>query len=242
MAPYDEKEEKEALKAILENQTQRENRRLRGSATVRITGAAALALAGHPPTVVISPITADGRATKGEGEESPEIILGADLLTVVDDTDQGQLIQHIEIPWLAIAKEMLSNREFLYQINDRTFEEFIAASYDREGWSVELTPRSGDKGRDVIASRNDVGSIRVFDEVKKYGPNQRVSAEKVRALSGVLTGYQNVSKGVVTTTAEFAPGVWTDPGIAPLMPNRLELRDGTRLLEWIRDLESEAEK
>lgn len=199
---------------------------------VEITGAAALTFTGYPPTVVVEPGLKEDRPP----ENSPEIILGADLVDVREDTDDGQLIQYVEIPWLAIAEELARNPEFLFEFDPRQFEEFIAASYDREGWDVELTPRSADGGRDVIATRNDFGSIRVYDEVKRYSKGERVTAEKVRALSGVVHGHQNVSKGIVTTTAEFAPGVWTDTAIAPLMPNRLELRDGKRLLEWIQSL------
>ena len=222
-----------------------QNGNLSAHAIIAVTGAARLTLKGYPPTVKIEHRIAEDHPTvKAEdfpwnlfpSEERPEIILGADVINVVRDTEDGQLIQYIEIPWLAIAEEILRDPEFLYKFDPRKFEEFIAASYDREGWEAELTPRSADGGRDVIATRNDFGSIRVYDEVKRYGPGQYVTAEKVRALSGVVYGHPNVSKGVVTTTAEFAPGVRTDPAIAPFMPNRLELRDGERLIEWIASL------
>ena len=218
---------------------------LSAHAIIAVTGAAKLALKGYAPTVKIEHgIEEDHPSVKKEDfpwnlfplKESPEIILGADVINVVRDTKDGQLIQYIEIPWLAIAEEILRNPEFLFEFDPRKFEEFIAASYDREGWEAELTPRSADGGRDVIATRNDFGSIRVYDEVKRYGKGERVAAEKVRALSGVVHGHQNVSKGIVTTTAKFAPGVWTDPAIAPLMPHRLELRDGERLIKWIASL------
>jgi hypothetical protein len=50
---------------------------------------------------------------------------------------------------------------------------------------------------------------------------------------GVITGDQNTSKGVITTTATFAPGIDKDPFLAPYLPHRLELRDGCRLREWL---------
>jgi restriction system protein len=209
------------------------NGNLKGSTKVRITGVSALTAAG------IVTVQGEGTASPPNKEESgptPEIILGADLLIPIEKTTDGQLIQYIEIPWLAIANELHRNPDFLFEFDPRKFEEFIAASYDREGWSVELTPRSADGGRDVIATRTDVGSLRVYDEVKRYGPGRQVTAETVRALSGVVNGHQNVSKGVLTTTAEFAPGVWTDAAIEPLMPHRLELRDGKRLLDWVLSL------
>ena len=50
---------------------------------------------------------------------------------------------------------------------------------------------------------------------------------------GVLTLQPNVSKGLVTTTSTFAPGIAEDPDIARLMPYRLELKGRDALLEWL---------
>jgi restriction system protein len=98
---------------------------------------------------------------------------------------------------------------------------------------VILTPRSNDRGRDVIATWKGIGSVRLFEQVKAYGPTQRVNADDVRAMLGVLEIGGNVSKGIVTTTSEFAPGIEQDLGIARLMPYRLELRPRDALIDWL---------
>ena len=127
--------------------------------------------------------------------------------------------------------------ESVYQISCDKWEEIVAGAYERASFDeVILTPRSGDYGRDVIASMNGIGSIRIFDQVKAYTPGHVVTANDVRALSGVLVGAQNVSKGIITTTAEFAPGVMSDPFLAPLMPYRLELKPREKLLRWLDEL------
>jgi hypothetical protein len=77
------------------------------------------------------------------------------------------------------------------------------------------------------------GSIRIIDQVKAYAPHHRVRADDVRALVGVLEMERNVSKGVLTTTSTFAPGVAEDGRIAALTPYRLELKDGPKLIEWL---------
>jgi hypothetical protein len=41
---------------------------------------------------------------------------------------------------------------------------------------------------------------------------------------------------VVTTTSDFAPGVYTDADIKRFMPHRLDLRPKGRLLEMLRKL------
>lgn len=99
-----------------------------------------------------------------------------------------------------------------------------------------LTPRSGDKGRDVVATKVGVGSIRIFDQVKAYRPGHVVTAEEVRAMVGVITGAQNVSKGVITTTSSFAPRVESDEYIRPFIPYRLELKARDTLLPWLDEL------
>jgi hypothetical protein len=76
--------------------------------------------------------------------------------------------------------------------------------------------------------------VRFYDQVKAYSPGHRVPANDVRALFGVLNLHQNVSKAVITTTALFAPGVYEE--FEAVMPNRLELRDGPRLREWLMGL------
>jgi restriction system protein len=115
----------------------------------------------------------------------------------------------------------------LLGVNPRDFEALVAASYDAAGFDeVVLTPRSGDEGRDVIATKRGFFSVRIVDQCKAFRPGHKVTANDVRALVGTLIGDRAVSKGVVTTTSTFAPGIATDSLLAPLMPTRLELVDG----------------
>jgi restriction system protein len=103
---------------------------------------------------------------------------------------------------------------------------------------VILTPRSGDKGRDVIATKRGVGSIRIFDQVKAYKPGHVVTADEVRAMLGVVTGGGNVSKGVITTTSTFAPRLLDDPYLAQYIPFRIELKPKDVLLPWLDEIAS----
>jgi restriction system protein len=64
----------------------------------------------------------------------------------------------------------------------------------------------------------------------------------VRSLLGVTSGELNTSKGILTTTSDFAPRIPTDPFIQPFLPTRLELMNGARLKQWLIDLAKAAEK
>src|SRR6516225_9135365 len=67
---------------------------------------------------------------------------------------------------------VVKDPELMYQLNPRKWEELIAGAYELAGFDeVILTPRSGDKGRDVIAVKKGIGCIRFLEEVKAYKPD-----------------------------------------------------------------------
>lgn len=53
---------------------------------------------------------------------------------------------------------------------------------------------------------------------------------------GVLSADLQASKGIITTTSDFAPGIKKDPLIQALVPYRLELVNGKGLQEWFEQL------
>jgi restriction system protein len=167
-----------------------------------------------------------------EDESLPELLLQA-VVECSESTDDGQLIEAVAVPWFEIVRLITKMPEAVYEIPWRKWEEIIAGAYEREGYRVILTPRSGDDGRDVIAERTGVGSIRIVDQVKAYGPRHLVTADEVRAMLGVLEADRNVSKGVITTTSEFAPEVSHNGKLAAFMPYRLELKPRSVLLPWL---------
>ena len=173
---------------------------------------------------------------QGAVDAMPEITLKA-LLTLGRNDSEGRLVEAVAVPWYEILRLMQSDPEAAYRIDPRQWEEIVAGAYTRAGYDeVILTPRSGDKGRDVIATKFGVGSIRIFDQVKAYKPGHLVTADEVRSMLGVITGADNVSKGVVTTTSNFAPRLAEDPYIKKYLPYRLELKSREDLFPWLNAL------
>jgi restriction system protein len=149
-------------------------------------------------------------------------------------TREGLLVKSASVVWTAIVEELKGDWSKAFQIPPHVWEELIAGAFSKAGFEdVTLTPRSGDFGRDVIARTRGIGCIKVIGSVKAYKPGHLVKAEDVRALLGVLSGDPKASKGIVTTTSDFAPRVPKDPYIKPFLPTRLELLNGTRLREWL---------
>jgi restriction system protein len=147
-----------------------------------------------------------------------------------DKTREGVLVEAVGIPWFDIIEILKKDPTAAFQIDPRKWEEIIAGAYKKAGFDeVTLTPRSGDLGRDVIAVKRGLGSVRIIDQVKAFAPTHLVPADDVRALMGVVIG-DRASKGFLTTTSNFAPGIAKDPVIQDFIPNRLELIDGSMLL------------
>jgi len=165
----------------------------------------------------------------------PSILVQA-VVTPAAKTTEGQIIEAVAFPWFEIVDLIQKDESAIYQLTWRKWEEIVAGAYKAQGFEVVLTPRSNDRGRDVIATKNDLGEIRFFDQVKAYKPGHLVTADDVRAMVGVLTLNPNVSKGVITTTSDFAPGVLTDQEIQRLVPYRLELKPKDKLLSWLSDV------
>jgi restriction system protein len=186
-------------------------------------GTGSLSIEGQQPSVGGSPV------------QQPEFLIPASIVVFGDSVAEGQLVEAVAIPWTQILEEFEKDPQFLHKLEWRKVEELVAAAYKREGWpEVILTPRSGDRGRDIIASKPGIGAIRIYDQVKAYKPGHRVTADEVRAVLGVLSRDQNVSKGIVTTTATFAPGIRKE--LEAVIPYRLELKDGPALAKWLTEL------
>jgi restriction system protein len=169
--------------------------------------------------------------------EPPGVILKAELLKGYGQNADGILIEALSTPWLKIIDLLKRDPEVIYQIDPRKMEELIAATYEQDGFKVTLTPRSGDHGRDVIATKEGHISIRLFDQVKAFKPGHVVDANDVRAVLGTLW-VPNVSKAVITTTSHFAPRLMDDPAIGPNVPHRLQLRDRDVLMPWLESVRS----
>lgn len=91
-------------------------------------------------------------------------------------------------------------------LTPRKYEELIAELFKDKGYDVELTPSSGDGGKDIICTHHDMaGSMLVYVECKSYSPDRSVGVEIVRGLHGVVTS-DRATKGVIATTSRFTKG------------------------------------
>lgn len=188
-------------------------------------------------TVNVASLFAKVTVSPTEVLVSSDSCLVQSVLSLENKTDDGLVIKLIIPAWTEIIDLILKDPKIMHQISPRKWEEIIAGAYDKAGFDeVILTPQSMDRGRDVIATKKGWGSIRIIDQVKAYKPGHLVTADNVRSLLGVLHADHSATKGIVTTTSDFAPKIHNDPFIQPFIPYRLELINGVRLVEYLSSL------
>lgn len=152
-------------------------------------------------------------------------------------THEGVLVSSNTAIWSEIACSLSHDWSAAHSLSPYQWEEMVAGAFKKSGYDeVLLTPRSGDYGRDVIATKYGIGSVKVIGSVKAYAAHRLVGQDDVRALLGVLSGERNASKAMLTTITDFAPKIKEDPFIVPFLPTRLELLNGQQLQEWLRNL------
>jgi restriction system protein len=184
-------------------------------------------------------LTASGTLTDGTPQERPSVALLQAVLERGERTTDGDVILAVTTPWFEIVEAIDKDPGVVHQLSWQTWEDLIAGAYKREGFEVIKRPRSNDHGIDIIAIKPGMVSVKVFDQVKHYKPGLRVRANDVLAMIGLLQAQPNVSMGVITTTSDFAPGVYKRPDIQQLVPHRILLRPISTLL---RDLKAASQK
>ncbi len=165
---------------------------------------------------------------------SPDVMLGASIVLLGEKVTDGEIVEAVALSWAGLVRELERDPNLMLRFDPRQLEEIIAAAYHADGFEVVLTPRSGDLGRDVIATKPGRYSVRFLDQVKRYKPGTVVTADEVRAMYGVLALDQRASKAYITTTSSFAPG--TAAEFRAAIPTRLDLRDGQEVQRWMREL------
>ena len=104
-----------------------------------------------------------------------------------------------------IVRCLQADPKRLYEMHPAAFEELVAKIFENEGFTVELNKawNQADGGVDILAVRMDgLVPIRTAIQCKRYSQDNRVTAEPIRSLNGVLDRYR-AHAGVLATTSYF---------------------------------------
>lgn len=195
-----------------------------------------------PPVMAIFNEYIRARAALVQLEQEPAFqptapcIIVPSFIIPGDKTKEGLLVEGVGTLWFEIVRRIREDPDFVYNIECWDWEKLIAGAYKQEGWeTVVLTPRKGDKGIDVIATRADWGQIRflLLHQMKAYAPDHLVGPDEVREMLGVLHTEHNATKAIISTTSAFTSGAID---AAKEFDPRLELKAKDKLLAWLASL------
>lgn len=137
----------------------------------------------------------DCKISGGRFEEEPNI----GIIYSRDDFDLNDAYQEYTRVEQMIV-EIAQNPEMIYNISSREFEEVIEQLLRDQGFETTLTHQTRDGGRDIVATKYEMGKPVVFYiECKKYGRRNSVGISIVRSLYGVQTA-DRINKAILVTT------------------------------------------
>lgn len=84
----------------------------------------------------------------------------------------------------------------------RAFERLVAELFDGFGYDVELTKRTRDGGKDIIAVKKREVDVRLLIECRRPDAGKHVPVHFVRELLGVKV-HERATKGILATTSYF---------------------------------------
>lgn len=137
-------------------------------------------------------------------------------------------VEYILEPVIAIYEEILQNPEYVYSLEPWEFEELVAEVFEKHGYEAEVTQKTRDGGKDIVAQFEKGGvKFTTYFECKKYAPNRPVGVSVVRELSAVMDR-DRIDKGVIVTTSSFTKDAVNE---ADSLNGRITLIDYDKLLE-----------
>ena len=148
----------------------------------------------------------------------------------LDGQESGRSIIHItSLVDRALIQRLHQYPDDLRFMDRRKYEEVIAEIFLGFGYEVELTQRTRDGGKDIVAIKHVITPVKFLIECKRPDPGNPTNVSAVRELYGVKCD-DRATKAILASTTYFTPDakkfssehLW-----------ELELRDFEGLRDWI---------
>ncbi|WP_152547802.1 restriction endonuclease [Paenibacillus ehimensis] len=131
-----------------------------------------------------------------------------------------------------LIKYLAKYPELIRGIDPRQFEEIVAEIFHKKGFSVTLTPRTRDGGKDIYAIQNGIFGRQLFViECKRYSNTHKVGVELVRGIYGVKVAERATAAMLVTTSSFSKDAI----DFASPLKYELSLKDYTDLKFWLKE-------
>ena len=159
-------------------------------------------------------------------------LLYEDLLGSSVPEEESRIVQLSNESWNRLIENLLQQPHDLYNLSPRNFEKLVAELLSRQGYEIQLTPKTRDGGRDVIARMESAfGPHLYLVECKRYSRDRPVGVSLIRALYGVVEA-ERATSGLVVTTSSFSTGALR---FRDTVKHRISLADYNDLVQWLRN-------
>ncbi|MEJ1463203.1 MAG: restriction endonuclease [Candidatus Sedimenticola sp. (ex Thyasira tokunagai)] len=167
-----------------------------------------------------------GATTEGEPEFEyvREIYSAYDLIAFYESTPE-------------LISALKYSPELMREITPREFEEVVTEIFRSKGFEVDLTKRTSDGGKDIIAIHTDGLGIKnkYFIECKRYAKDNKVGVALVRVLQGVRNTKDGPNKTILVTTSSFTSGAKDFVENEASSKWDMSLADYNDLVGWVND-------
>lgn len=136
-----------------------------------------------------------------------------------------------------LTSALKADISLLGEITPRQFEEIVAEIFRNKGFSVDLTKRTRDGGKDIVAIHTDAIGFKnkYFIECKYYSNRNKVSVDIVRSLYGVKNTNDGPNKAIIVTTSTFTSDARKFVDNEASSSWDLALVDREQLVEWLKE-------
>ncbi len=130
--------------------------------------------------------------------------LFADVIESLENVEGTGLSEEelFELFGLEKPQKAVTAKEDLQDISPKDFEDIVEKLFRKMGYGTRRGPATRDKGVDIIATKQNIGSVeRIAIQCKRYeGP---VGEPIARELLGVVASDAQWTKGVIVSTSDF---------------------------------------
>lgn len=138
-----------------------------------------------------------------------------------------------------LINKMSANSAILQDIPTKTgwrvFEEMVAEMFRKFGYEIELTKKTKDGGKDIIALRKNGDKVteRLLIECKHW--QAKIDVNPIRNLIGVAVTQDELPTGVILATTSTFTEDAKELKMNPNISIELDLKDCNDILNWIGD-------
>jgi hypothetical protein len=116
-------------------------------------------------------------------------------------------------------------KRLLGRLEPRDFEHFVAAVWERRGWTTNVTKISNDRGIDIVATKHNPVERKELIQVKQYADENKVGSKQIQQYGSLRDLVDNVDTVIVVTLSEF-----TRPAKQTAGDLNVKLIDGEKLV------------